>query len=77
MEFCKMSILDALKKFGAALAHDLKLLGMAPERVQRVHSQHYASAENKLRETIVGVQDMITDRQREASRVLTPTIQVG
>ncbi|ELU13237.1 hypothetical protein CAPTEDRAFT_212491 [Capitella teleta] len=75
LEGCKTSILDSLKRFGAALVNDLKVLGMAPERLIRVYTQHFAGAENKVQEAIVTIQDMITVRQREASRLVIPSIQ--
>ena len=70
----KDSILQKLRDFSKEICLELQELGV-PDGA-RVCPQMLGSADHKLGEMITELKEVVTNKQREISRVITPHVQV-
>ena len=70
------NILKKLSDFCQEICLELIQHEVPEERGARVCSQLLGSATNKLNEMIAELKQLVTEKQREISRVITPHIQV-
>ena len=72
----KESIMKKLSDFCQEICLELIQHEVPEERGARVCSQLLGSATNKLNEMIAELKQLVTEKQREISRIITPHIQV-
>uniref|UniRef100_A0A8W8KI25 FHA domain-containing protein n=1 Tax=Magallana gigas TaxID=29159 RepID=A0A8W8KI25_MAGGI len=71
----KVTVLMVLRQFVANLCQELQTHGVQSSSTQRVQLYLLDTANQKLTETVAQLKEYVTERQRDASRVLTPVIQ--
>ncbi|XP_045194118.2 uncharacterized protein LOC123549787 [Mercenaria mercenaria] len=71
----KLEILSKLKSFISELTPRLEDLGIQAIKTMRVSTTLLSSASNKLSEMVAHLKDIITDKQRDISRIITPHVQ--
>ncbi|XP_052816315.1 uncharacterized protein LOC128242920 isoform X2 [Mya arenaria] len=75
MEGLKTDLMALIQDFTDGLQRQLELLGIAAIRTDRLAKQVMGSAQNKLTEMVSYLKDIVTTRQRDISRIVTPHIQ--
>ena len=76
LEKAKANIMKKLSDFCQEICLELIQHEVPEERGARVCSQLLGSATNKLNEMIAEQKQLVTEKQREISRIITPHIQV-
>ncbi|KAL5022560.1 hypothetical protein ScPMuIL_001715 [Solemya velum] len=75
LEACKSLVVGILTASSTKICKQLQEMGVAQPRTDRAKMQLIGNARNKLTELITSLKEHVTNRQRDISRVLTPTVQ--
>ncbi|XP_064410092.1 uncharacterized protein LOC102357999 isoform X2 [Latimeria chalumnae] len=73
----KKSVLQKLKEFFREVKDKLRSMNVSTAAVVNVQNQQLEAADAELQNFILDLKERITERQRDISRVLTPTVQEG
>ncbi|XP_061188894.1 uncharacterized protein LOC133197070 [Saccostrea echinata] len=71
----KTAVLTTLNQFIQNLIQELHTHGVQPSSTQRVQAYISDNAKHQLTEMVAALKEFVTERQRDANRVLTPGIQ--
>ncbi|XP_048745844.2 uncharacterized protein LOC125658551 isoform X2 [Ostrea edulis] len=71
----KAAVLSVLKQFVLDLSQELHVHGIQPSSTQRLLTYILDNAAHQLSEMVAGLKEFVTERQRDANRVLTPIVQ--
>ncbi|XP_062582804.1 uncharacterized protein LOC134244562, partial [Saccostrea cucullata] len=71
----RTTVLTSLKEFIQILIQDLHTHVVQPSSTQRVQAYILDNAKHQLTEMVAALKEFVTERQRDANRVLTPVVQ--